>query len=265
MSTYWSGNEQMEQGVSNSTIPVTRVLSLLPYTSLLRSIGAPVERLLTRAKISPDLLNHPTAAVPLERAFRFGELACKTQGTEHIGLHIGLANSLDDLGSYGQMLQGALTMHDYLRKGISMFNMLTTGQRFWLSEHGDELRFNFESVGDAGIGKYQTEIESLAGLVQLQVESMLPRQPLHIDAVAESLAMSTRGLQRKLAKQGVMYSQVLAETRIHQAAGWLENDDKPIVEIAFDLGYQDASNFTRAFRRHTGVPPQVFRENARRN
>jgi AraC-like DNA-binding protein len=57
---------------------------------------------------------------------------------------------------------------------------------------------------------------------------------------------------------------VLAEFRLHRAAEWLENTDKPIGEIAFDLGYTDASNFTRAFRRQTGVSPQVFRDNARK-
>jgi AraC-like DNA-binding protein len=45
------------------------------------------------------------------------------------------------------------------------------------------------------------------------------------------------------------------------AARWLAHSDKPIAEIAFDLGYQDASNFTRAFRRQIGASPQAFRDN----
>ena len=75
--------------------------------------------------------------------------------------------------------------------------------------------------------------------------------------------MSSRSLQRRLADQGTTFSQVLAETRLRLAAGWLKNTDKPIGEIAFDLGYTDASNFTRAFRRQTGAPPQLFRDRAR--
>ncbi len=336
--------------ISNNALPVASVVTLLPYTNLLRSIGAPVERLLTRAGIHPDLLNHPTAVVPLQSGFRFFELACRTQGTEHIGLHVGLSNTLEDFGSYGQMLQGELTMHQYLRKGIFLYNLLVTGQRFWLSEHGDELRINFESAGESRIGQYQSEIDSLTfvanrfkeaagkpwsprvlslahksredlpdidlfagsrvlrgtgenyvtvpidmlglpflggtngtrargdektdarplpkslrGLVQLQLESMLPRESLHIDHVSESLGMNTRSLQRRLARRGVTYSKLLAETRLHQAVKWLENGDNPITEIAYDLGYQDCSNFTRAFRRHVGVSPHIFRANARKS
>jgi len=52
---------------------------------------------------------------------------------------------------------------------------------------------------------------------------------------------------------------LLAESRLHQAAKWLQSSDKPIAEIAYALGYTDASNFTRAFRKLTGVSPQAFR------
>ncbi len=107
--------------------------------------------------------------------------------------------------------------------------------------------------------------ENLVSVVQLQLESMLPRESLNIDDVSESLGMNARSLQRRLAKRGVTYSKLLAETRLNQAVGWLENNDKPIIEIAYDLGYRDSSNFTRAFRRHVGVPPQVFRANARKS
>jgi AraC-like DNA-binding protein len=43
------------------------------------------------------------------------------------------------------------------------------------------------------------------------------------------------------------------------AANRLKNTDIPVAEIAFDLGYADASNFTRAFRGQTGVSAQAFR------
>jgi len=101
------------------------------------------------------------------------------------------------------------------------------------------------------------------GIVQLQIESLLPSHAVEIDTIAESLTMSRRSLQRGLAKQALSYSQVLAETRMRVAADWLENTDKPIAEIAFDLGYADASNFTRAFRRQAGMSPQAFRNNLR--
>jgi AraC-like DNA-binding protein len=35
--------------------------------------------------------------------------------------------------------------------------------------------------------------------------------------------------------------------------------DTPITEIALALGYRDAGNFSRAFRRATGQSPRSFR------
>jgi AraC-like DNA-binding protein len=324
------------------------VASLLRYTGYLQSLGAPIGRFLACSRIPAALLDHPAAAVPMGNAFRFGELACRTLGTEHLGLYVGLESLLDDLGPYGQTLQSSLTLHEYLLKGISLYNILTTGQRLWLSDHGKELRLNIATAGAPGIAAYQSQMETLVvtiakirdaagpgwspreislayraredlpdidlfagsrvlrgtgetyftipqallgahlpngsraiaagdpdsaaerrlpqdlySLVQLQIENLLSSRTFAIEAVAETLAMSPRSLQRSLAQQGLTYSLVLAETRARRAADWLQNTDKPVAEIAFDLGYTDASNFTRAFRRRSGVPPQTFRNDAR--
>jgi len=53
---------------------------------------------------------------------------------------------------------------------------------------------------------------------------------------------------------------LLAQVRLRRAAEWLAHSDKPVSEIAFDLGYADAPNFTRAFRKLTGVTPSAFRQ-----
>ncbi|MCB9915610.1 MAG: helix-turn-helix domain-containing protein [Planctomycetes bacterium] len=50
---------------------------------------------------------------------------------------------------------------------------------------------------------------------------------------------------------------------LRRAANWLRQTDRPILDIALDLGYTDPSNFTRAFRRETGVSPRAFRHHAR--
>jgi AraC-like DNA-binding protein len=105
----------------------------------------------------------------------------------------------------------------------------------------------------------------LAGLVQLQIESLLPDRAVPVDLVAETLGTSRRSLQRGLAGQGVSYTDLLTAVRVRRAETWLERTDKPVMEIAFDLGYTDASNFTRAFRRQTGVSPKAFRDIAGRD
>jgi AraC-like DNA-binding protein len=74
--------------------------------------------------------------------------------------------------------------------------------------------------------------------------------------------MSARGLQRRLAESGTSFRERLAACRIGRARLWLANSDVPVAEIAADLGYSDASNFSRAFSRATGQSPLAFRRAA---
>jgi AraC-like DNA-binding protein len=304
--------------------------------------------LLSRSGISAVLLGNPMALVRQESATRFIDLTGRCLGTEHFGVDVSLALKLDHLGPYGQMLQGALTLHEYLRKGIGFYDAMVTGQRIWLSEHGEELRFNVANLNQTGGTAYQTEMETLVpflekcrevagpdwspreirighrtrtalpdvelfdgsrivsgtgetyftfprdllerrfpnvgggeqatgnsafrlehplpndlgGVVRMQIESFLLQGAYQVDAIAESLAMSKRSLQRLLAEQGLSYSQILSEARQRLAVVWLETTDKPVGEIAFDLGYTDSSNFSRAFRREVGSTPQAFRRHS---
>lgn len=51
----------------------------------------------------------------------------------------------------------------------------------------------------------------------------------------------------------------LQHLRMNRAAALLQTSDRLIKEIALELGFGDAANFTRAFRRWYGVPPCTLR------
>lgn len=77
--------------------------------------------------------------------------------------------------------------------------------------------------------------------------------------VASLLAMSSRSLQRRLQEHGTSYVEVLRDTRRELAISHLRQPQCSITEIAFLLGFEDASAFARAFRSWTGVSPSTFR------
>lgn len=52
----------------------------------------------------------------------------------------------------------------------------------------------------------------------------------------------------------------LDQQRISSAIALLVNTSKTISEIAFDLGYSDASAFTKAFKRATDKNPAYYRK-----
>jgi AraC-like DNA-binding protein len=62
---------------------------------------------------------------------------------------------------------------------------------------------------------------------------------------------------------GVTPHQYLVRSRLRHAARRLADDDSPITDIAYDVGFNDLSNFVRTFHRAAGASPQKFRRASR--
>jgi AraC-like DNA-binding protein len=86
-----------------------------------------------------------------------------------------------------------------------------------------------------------------------------PDGPPPIECVARAARCSVRTVQRRLREAGLTYTGLLDEVRLEIAAVMLREAGKRVRDIAFDLGYSDQANFTRAFRRWAGVSPSEFR------
>ncbi len=78
--------------------------------------------------------------------------------------------------------------------------------------------------------------------------------------LAAALNMSKTTLQQRLTERGTSFNQLLNEIRRELACNYLRQSGVSVTEITFLLGFTDVSNFTRAFKRWTGVSPTAFRE-----
>ena len=83
-----------------------------------------------------------------------------------------------------------------------------------------------------------------------------------INEVASSLAMSSRTLQRRLDKEGYSFQMVKKLAREQRAKYYLRGTNMSLAEISFELGYSEASAFSRAFLGWTGMTPQFYRKKA---
>jgi AraC-like DNA-binding protein len=86
-----------------------------------------------------------------------------------------------------------------------------------------------------------------------------PGQYPPIEEVASHLATSTRTLSRSLQEVRTSYQNILDEVRKEMAIEYLNTSSLPIEEIAALIGYNDPSNFRKAFKRWTGNPPSYYR------
>lgn len=80
-----------------------------------------------------------------------------------------------------------------------------------------------------------------------------------IDLAAELSGTSLRTFQRRLGAANTTYSELLQQTRFELARALLADPDRKVIDIAFEVGYEDPAHFTRAFRRMAGYAPQTYR------
>lgn len=80
-----------------------------------------------------------------------------------------------------------------------------------------------------------------------------------IDRSAKAMRTSVRTLQRNLARAGLTYSKLVEYARFEVAAEMLKSPNLKMIDIAYAVGYQDPSHFSRAFRRLAGQTPRQFR------
>ncbi|HYM45005.1 MAG TPA: helix-turn-helix transcriptional regulator [Solirubrobacteraceae bacterium] len=92
------------------------------------------------------------------------------------------------------------------------------------------------------------------------------RRPLTLAAVARAISTSPRQLQRAYAQFGDSFGEDLLKRRMSVAAQLLaEQRAIPVSDVARLVGYRQAPNFARAFRRRYGLSPALFRARAVRH
>lgn len=92
------------------------------------------------------------------------------------------------------------------------------------------------------------------------IRDLLPSGNISDEKVAESVFMSPRTLQRKLASEGTSFKQILQVVRLSMANEYLQDEKLSLIEVSYLLGFSEQSSFTRAFKRWTGRPPSDARE-----
>jgi AraC-like DNA-binding protein len=91
--------------------------------------------------------------------------------------------------------------------------------------------------------------------VRQRIRETLPSGVPSQAEVARALALSPRTLARRLEEAGTSFTALVDETRRALAEQYLQRTDYSVAEVAYLVGFAEASSFNRAFRRWTGRPP----------
>ena len=105
------------------------------------------------------------------------------------------------------------------------------------------------------------DLKSRAGVAG-EIRALLIRDianPPTLAAIAKLLEVSDRSLRRQLREQGISFRGLLDELRMQIALKYLRTTRFANEDIALALGFSDAANFRRAFRRWTNKSPSEIR------
>jgi len=103
--------------------------------------------------------------------------------------------------------------------------------------------------------------QDLVTQIRRQLEQLQSYPTLTL--MAKRLESSPRTINRQLAQLNTTYQKIIDEARREQAMELLLESTLSVEDIALQLGYNDPSNFGRAFRRWLAMSPRAFRKKAR--
>ena len=101
--------------------------------------------------------------------------------------------------------------------------------------------------------------DDVVSRVKQKVVELLPNGECTREIVAAAMNMSPTALQFKLAKRDTSFHDVMDNARREMACSYAQQSALSVTEIAYLLGFNDTSNFARAFKRWTGKSPTEFR------
>lgn len=99
----------------------------------------------------------------------------------------------------------------------------------------------------------------LIDLIRERLRHQLEEGHYDQQALANSLNMSVRNLQRRLNAHHTRFRDLLDQVRAELAEQLVRYSEAGFAEIAQQLGYEDPSSFNKAFKRWLGLPPGEYR------
>ena len=100
----------------------------------------------------------------------------------------------------------------------------------------------------------------LAEQIRYVLQSILSTGEARLDVVARLLGQHPRSLQIALQRDGHSFRGLLDQVRYAEARHQLRLSTQSITDLALHLGYADETAFSRAFKRWSGMAPQLWRK-----
>ena len=110
------------------------------------------------------------------------------------------------------------------------------------------------------LAKAMPKEDTLVDIIANNIRRGLGTDTVSLEHIASELGIETRTLQRQLVKAGTSFQKICDQVRLELACYYLERTALDVTTISLELGYSEASVFSRAFKRWTGSSPDRYRK-----
>lgn len=127
-----------------------------------------------------------------------------------------------------------------------------------------KLRFSNQEARDTLLNQCETDLSHIESEKDLTTHVKQYLQQCEefpsLDAMANLLHISSRSLRRHLQQSHASYQTLVIDERVRRGKILLTDSDLSITDIAFKLGYAEAANFSKAFKKITTSSPAQYRK-----
>jgi AraC-like DNA-binding protein len=122
-----------------------------------------------------------------------------------------------------------------------------------------EIHEALESLAERRLLRVKNRFSYALRVREVLVNNGTPQRS-DMETVARAMGLSVRSLRRSLEAEGTSFSGIVNELLAKTAQQLLQDEQRTIQEIAYEMGFSDASTFHRAFKSWTGMTPSTFRK-----
>jgi len=127
--------------------------------------------------------------------------------------------------------------------------------RNWLSMAAKFFESELINPQNHTIGAVPSKVNRAAHIIQVR-----HTEALSLGELAAEVGLSRERLSRLFHQSlGISFSEYLTQTRIATARNLLRESDLPIIDVAYDSGFQSLSQFNRSFAKLENCSPSQFR------
>ncbi len=120
-------------------------------------------------------------------------------------------------------------------------------------------KYEKSSLGSSASSEYAQKLKAL-----IESRKLYLQRELGLSDLANEMGISTHHLSQSINEiLNLNFYELINQYRVEEAKNKIKEEaDKPLLQVAFEVGFNNKASFNNAFKKHVGMTPSKYRESA---